>query len=205
MTYIKTDVPQPGIVELLFYKGPTGKALSRLAHTLLHGPSPLSKGERELIAAHVSSLNGCEFCFESHSASASAHFDDEGRTLRLYRADPGKVPLTTKMLRLLEVAAKVQQGGKMVKQADVEAARQAGATDEELHDTVLVAAAFSMYNRYVDGLRSSLPANSEDYIGMGKRMATKGYKYPPLFLRRFVVRSMRKAKNKIALKESERD
>lgn len=51
MSYIKTDVPQPGIVELLFYKGSTGKALSNLVDTLLHGPSQLSQGERELIAS----------------------------------------------------------------------------------------------------------------------------------------------------------
>ena len=81
MTYIKTDIPQPGIVELLFYKGSTGKALSNLAQTLMHGPSQLSSGERELIASYVSDLNNCEFCHESHSASANFHLNDHGNTV----------------------------------------------------------------------------------------------------------------------------
>ena len=78
MTYIKTGINQPGIVELLFYKGPSGKALSQLAHALLHGPSGLSSGERELIASYVSKLNDCEFCHESHGAAVNAHFHDNG-------------------------------------------------------------------------------------------------------------------------------
>ena len=78
MTYINTGIHQPGIVELLFYKGPTGKALSQLAHTLLHGPSGLTRGERELIASYVSKLNNCEFCHESHSAAANAHLGELG-------------------------------------------------------------------------------------------------------------------------------
>ena len=78
MAYINTGVNQPGIVELLFYKGPTGKALSNLAHTLLHGPSNLAPGERELIASYVSKLNDCDYCHQSHSASANAHLGDNG-------------------------------------------------------------------------------------------------------------------------------
>lgn len=192
MTYISTNIPQPGIVELLFYKGPTGKALSKLAHTLLHGPSPLKKGERELIAGYVSYLNDCEFCYESHCASANAHFSDEGRTTSFVKTDIMQAPLTEKMKALLKVAARVQSGGKEVQPEHIETARKAGATDEEIHDTVLVAAAFCMYNRYVDGLRTHLPESKNDYVEMGKRMAGSGYKYPPLFLRKRVIRSMRK-------------
>ncbi|MEZ5070796.1 MAG: carboxymuconolactone decarboxylase family protein [Bacteroidales bacterium] len=192
MTYIKTDIPQPGIVELLFYKGPTGKALSNLAQTLLHGPSPLTPGERELIAGHVSKLNQCEFCCESHSASANHHFNDGGRTIGVLDTGIEDSHLSGKMKALLHVAGKVQKSGREVKPEDIEAAKKAGASDEEIHDTVLVAAAFCMYNRYVDGLRTNLPETKEEYVPMGARMATKGYKYPPLFLRKFVIRSMQK-------------
>ena len=192
MTYIKTDIPQPGILELLFYKGPTGKALSKLAHTLLHGPSTLSPGERELIASHVSALNNCEFCYDSHSASANAHFKDQGVVVQSLKSGVEKAEVSDKMKALLEIAGKVRISGKEVTPDLIEQARNVGAGDEEIHDTVLIAAAFCMYNRYVDGLNTNPPENKDDYVDMGKRMANVGYKYPPLFLRKFIIRQMRK-------------
>jgi len=192
MTYIKTDIPQPGIVELLFYKGPTGKALSKLAQTLLHGPSTLTSGERELIASHVSALNDCEFCHESHSASANAHFNDQGGVVKSLKIGVDKAEVSDKMKALLKIAGKVQISGKEVTPDLIEQAKKEGATDEEIHDTVLIASAFCMYNRYVDGLNTNLPEKKEEYVDMGKRMAKVGYKYPPLFMRKFVIRQMKK-------------
>ena len=192
MTYIKTDIPEPGIVELLFYKGTTGKALSKLAHTLLHGPSSLTSGERELIASHVSALNNCEFCCESHSASANVHFNDRGIVVSSLKTGVDQAEVSDKMKALLNITGKVQISGKEVTPDLIERAKKEGASDEDIHDTVLIAAAFCMYNRYVDGLNTNLPQKKEDYIKMGKRMAEIGYKYPPLFLRKFVIRRMRK-------------
>lgn len=189
MAYIKTGINQPGIVELLFYKGSTGKALSNLAHTLLHGPSGLSPGERELIASYVSNLNDCEFCHQSHSASANVHLGDQGETVRRMVNNLDEAPVSDKMKALLKIAGKVQQSGKAVSQEDMDIAKEAGATDEDLHDTVLIAAAFCMYNRYVDGLGTT-PAQADEYPDMGIRLAQKGYKYPPHFLRKFVIRMM---------------
>jgi len=194
MTYIKTDINQPGIVELLFYKGSTGKALSALADTLLHGPSTLTQGEREIIASYVSTLNNCEFCHESHAASANYHLKDGGKTVEMVKAGIDTSPVSDKMKALLKIAGKVQKSGREVKPKDIEDARRAGAIDDEIHDTVLIAAAFCMYNRYVDGLGTNLPRNKSEYIPMGRRMAENGYKYPPLFLRKFVVRKMKRKK-----------
>lgn len=191
MTYIKTGIDQPGIVELLFYKGPTGKALSNLAHTLLHGPSGLESGERELIASYVSNLNNCEFCHESHSAAANTHFGDNGETVACVVSDLPTAPISDKLKALLKIAGKVQRSGKEVHQDDVTLAKTMGASDEDIHDTVLIAAAFCMFNRYVDGL-GTVPATSDEYPDMGKRLAKKGYKYPPLFLRRFVIKQLNK-------------
>ncbi len=196
MTYIKTDIHQPGIVELLFYKGATGKALSKLAHTLLHGPSPLTFGERELIASYVSALNNCEFCHESHSASASVHLNDGGSTVYAVKSDPEKAEISDKMKALLKIASQVQKSGRDVTLETIEAARQKGATDEDIHDTVLISAAFCMYNRYVDGLGTNLPGEKAEYIPMGTRMAHTGYKYPPLFLRKFVIWMMKRNERK---------
>lgn len=190
MSYIQTNNTLPGILELLYYKPATGKALSALAHTLLHGPSSLSPAERELIAAHVSILNNCSFCADSHGASASAHLGDGGAAVAaLKKGDPAE---TLKMKSLLAVAAKVQKGGKEVQPGDIEAARKAGASDEEIHDCVLIAAAFCMYNRYVDGLGTST-AKAEDYKVMGARLSRFGYKYPPFFIRPFVKRMLHRA------------
>jgi len=194
MAYIKTGVNQPGIVELLFYKGSTGKALSNLAHTLLHGPSGLKSGERELIASYVSKLNDCEFCHNSHSAAANVHLGDNGEIVSCVVSDLTSAPISEKLKALLKIAKKVQQSGKEVSERDIEHAKELGASDEDIHDAVLIAAAFCMYNRYVDGL-GTVPAPTDDYPDMGKRLAKKGYKYPPLFLRRFIVKMMNKKSN----------
>jgi uncharacterized peroxidase-related enzyme len=190
MTYIKTGIQMPGILELLFFKSSTGKALSNLAQTLLHGPSPLSEAEREIIAAHVSNLNRCEFCFESHAASANAHLMDNGIIIESLRLKTDTAAITPKMKSLLKIAGQVQKSGREVTITHIEEARKAGANDEAIHDTVLIAAAFCMFNRYVDGLHTNLPADKKEYIAMGERMAKKGYKYPPSFLRKFIIRKM---------------
>ncbi len=192
MTYITTDIQQPGIVELLFYKGTSGKALSNLAQSILHGPSPLSKGHRELIASYVSYLNECEFCHESHCASANAHFNDNGKLVNAVKKDLDNAPISDKMKKLLKIAGQVQKSGRQVTNEHIDAAKKAGTSDEEIHDTVLIAAAFCMYNRYVDGLGTRLPADNDAYVPMGERMAKSGYKYPPRFLRKLVLKMMNK-------------
>jgi uncharacterized peroxidase-related enzyme len=194
MAYIQTNNSLPGILELLYYKESTGKALSALAHTLLHGPSNLTPAERELIAAHVSSLNQCSFCAASHGAAASAHLKDEGALAAAVQSGSlDALSLSSKMKQLLELASLVQKGGREIKPQNVEAARSAGASDEEIHDAILIASAFCMYNRYVDGLGTAVAARAEDYVKMGARLSKAGYKYPPFFLRSFVKRLLQKA------------
>lgn len=185
MSYIQTGIKQPGIVELLFYKDSTGRALSHLADTILLGPSPLSSGERELIASYVSNLNQCEFCHKSHSAAVNEHLKDNGQTIACVIENIDTSTLSPKMKALLKIAGKVQKSGKNVTKEDIESAKIQGANDEEIHDTVIVAAAFCMFNRYVDGLGIELPLSDEEYIPMGKRMA-KGYKLPPKFISPFI-------------------
>jgi uncharacterized peroxidase-related enzyme len=202
MTFISTDIQQPGIVELLFYKGPSGAALSKLAHTILHGPSPLTRGERELIASYVSYLNNCEFCHKSHSASANEHLGDNGKTVACIRENPATAPVSEKMKHLLAIAGKVQKSGREVTSGMIDDAKKAGATDEEIHDAILIAAAFCMYNRYVDGLHTTLPEEDKEYKEMGQRLATKGYKYPPAFMRGFVKWMIRR--NPMKLREAKR-
>ena len=96
------------------------------------------------------------------------------------KADYLSAPVSTKLKTLLAIAGKVQQDGKLVTKADVEAARREGATDLEIHDTVLIAAAFSMFNRYVDGLGTWQPDNPEMYAQMGQHLAEEGYTAPSI-------------------------
>ena len=186
MAHIETGNNYPGILSLMYYKSSSGEALSHLAETILRGPSPLTPGDRELIAAYVSYLNQCEFCHASHSAAAANHLGNESLVGEACQ-NPFTAPLSEKMRALLSIAASVQKGGKAVSPREIEHARKTGANDEEIHDTVLVAAAFCMYNRYVDGLGTK-PARPEEYAPMGERLAKKGYAYPPAPIRWLVRR-----------------
>lgn len=175
MPHINLGNDAPGIGSLLMYRPETAKPLRDLAETLLRGPSALTPGERELIASYVSRLNDCSFCSDSHAAFAAAQLP-EGMTLVDHvRADLDTAPVSAKLGALLRIAAAVQRGGKNVRAVDVEAARGAGASDQEIHDAVLIAAAFCMFNRYVDGLATRLPDDPGEYAAMAELIVNAGY------------------------------
>jgi uncharacterized peroxidase-related enzyme len=165
----------PGIVGLLNYRPETAKPLLELAETLLRGPSSLTSGEREIIAASVSWWNNCHFCHTSHAAAAVAHLQCDLDLIDEIKAGLPNTQVSDKLRALLDIAHKVQKSGKEVSTEDIARARGAAATDQEIHDTVLIAAAFCMYNRYVDGLGTWAPKANEDYKEMGERMAYVGY------------------------------
>ncbi len=124
---------------------------------MLRGESTLTSGERELIAAYVSHQNNCLFCHSSHGAAAAHHLGKDYALVDQVKNDYQSAAITNKLKALLGVAGKVQKGGRHVTPEDIEAARKEGATDVEIHDTVLIAAAFCMFNRYVDGLNTGHP------------------------------------------------
>lgn len=175
MSYIQVEEGVPGIRSLFNFRPETGKPMCELAEVLLRGPSPLSSGERELIAAYVSHRNACTFCRNSHAAAARCWFDDKKNIVDELLHEQNTDSLSPKMKALLLIAGKVQVSGRSVSAEDIEAARNAGAGDTDIHDTVLIAASFSMFNRYVDGLSSYTPAGEAAYEEMGMRMKTKGY------------------------------
>jgi uncharacterized peroxidase-related enzyme len=149
-----------------------------LAEVLLRGPHPLTPGERELIAAYVSDLNDCTFCAGSHSAVAAAQLPEGASLVDAVRADPDSAPISAKLRALLRIAAAVRVDGRSVTAALVDAARAEGATDVEIHDTVLIAAAFSMFNRYVDGLGTVAPDDPAAYRHGVARILSSGYLTP---------------------------
>ena len=177
MAHVPVPDGMPGIRGLMAFRPETALPLNQLVEVLLQGPSTLTKGERELIGAYVSRLNECRFCASTHGAIAKHHLGD-GATVAHVMDDPETAPVSSKLKKLLRIASKVQQGGRRVTSEEVDAARAEGATDVEIHDTVLIAAAFCMFNRYVDGLDTTAPEDPGIYDQIGSYRATHGYLVP---------------------------
>jgi uncharacterized peroxidase-related enzyme len=180
MPHIALPEGYPGITSGFMFRPETAKPMRELAHVLLHGPSTLTPAERELIATYVSSRNDCFFCQTSHGAAAAAHMAKDFGLVDQVKRDYHQAEVSDKLKALLTIAGKVQQGGKQVSSDDVADAREQGATDTEIHDTVLIAAAFCMFNRYVDGLDTWQPEDPAMYASMGEHLATHGYLMPSI-------------------------
>jgi len=182
MPYIDLTPEVPGIRGLVLFRPDTGKHLYELAQTLLRGgDSPLSEAERELIAAYVSHLNQCTFCMSSHAAAARFLFKEDAQVVDIVLDDYAQAPISDKLKSLLAIAACVQADARTVSEELVAAARTHGANDRDIHDTVLIAATFCMFNRYVDGLATITPPaeDLQTWAVMGERMGTVGY-VPPV-------------------------
>ncbi len=177
MPHIALPEGLPGISGGFAFRPETAKPMRELAHILLHQPNSLTSGERELIATYVSSQNDCYFCQTSHGAAAACHLNN-AEAVKQVKANFHSANVSPKLKALLAIAGKVQKGGKNVTSSDVAEARSQGATDLEIHDTVLIAAAFCMYNRYVDGLDTWQPRDESMYAEMGRQMAEHGYLRP---------------------------
>ncbi len=182
MPHINLPDGYPGIRSLFMFSPATALPLNNLVQTLLHDPatSTLTPGERELIAAYTSSLNECKYCANTHGAIAKYQLGGNAIVVQdILRQDVSNATITGKLKALLGIAAKVQKSGKSVTEDDIALAREQGATDKEIHDTVLIAAAFCMFNRYVDGLATWAPDDDAVYDAIGKQRATEGYMTKP--------------------------
>jgi uncharacterized peroxidase-related enzyme len=175
MPHIKLPENLPGILGPMAFSPETTKPLNELAEVLLRAPNSLSAADREMIATYVSSQNDCYFCQHAHGAVAAYRLGGDEKLILDLKANPEKAAISEKLKALLAIAGKVQQGGKQVREEDIARARKEGATDKEIHDTVLIAAAFCMYNRYVEGLATWTPTDMEIYRQNGKRLAEEGY------------------------------
>jgi uncharacterized peroxidase-related enzyme len=177
MAHIELAEGMPGITAGFAFRPETAKPMRELAHVLLHtsGNEGFTSGERELVATFVSSRNTCYFCQTSHGAAAAHLHGGNVDVVSAVCADYRTAPISAKLKALLAIAEQVQVDGKRVTKELVDKARAEGATDLDIHDTVLIAAAFSMYNRYVDGLATWQPREPGMYVEMGKMMAEQGY------------------------------
>jgi uncharacterized peroxidase-related enzyme len=176
MAHIELENDLPGIRGLMAYSPETAEPLNALAEMLLRNDdNSLSRGERELIGTYVSYLNDCFFCQNVHGAMAGYYLQCNTMQIDDIKQDFSSAPLSAKMKALLGIAASVQKGGKQVTVVQIENARAEGATDKEIHDTVLIAAAFCMFNRYVDGLGTTAPPDRDFYINRAPQRALEGY------------------------------
>ena len=165
----------PGITGPMRFRPETAKPLNELAEVLLRAPHSLPAGERELIAAYVSGLNQCRFCRDSHSAFAAAQLDEGMTLVQQVREDLDTAPVSEKLRALLRIAGAAQESGLKVTIDLIDGARAHGATDVEIHDTVLIAAAFCMFNRYVDGLGTLALDDPHHYHESARRIVEHGY------------------------------
>ena len=165
----------PGIRGPMAFRPETAKPLNELVDVLLRGPHSLTPGERELIATFVSAQNDCRYCQTIHGAIAAHHLGGDEELVVQVKHDPERAAISDKLKALLVIAGKTAESGKLVTADDVERARQLGATDLEIHDTVLIAAVFCMCNRYVDGLATWAPDDPDFYRQRAALVAQNGY------------------------------
>ncbi len=175
MPHINVDENLPGIRQLMAFSPETAEPMGKLANLMLRSNEGLSMAEREMIAAHVSYLNDCFYCQQSHGAIAVCYLNGDENLVEQVKKDFQHADISDKLKALLIIAGSVQKGGMYVTKDEIEKAKQLGATDKNIHDTVLIAALFCMFNRYVDGLASNTPTDLSSYPLRAKQIAEKGY------------------------------
>ena len=175
MAHINLPEGLPGIRGPMALRPETTKPLNDFVEVLMRAENSLSRGERELIATHVSYLNDCFFCQNAHGGLAQHYFNCDLQQMDQMKINPEAALISDKMKALLSIAASVQKGGKHVTTQQIEKAKSLGATDLEIHDTVLIAAAFCMFNRYVDGLGTWAPEDRMFFVNRAKARAEEGY------------------------------
>ena len=183
MAYIQLNNGLPGITGLLENRVDTAAPIRELTQILLRGENTLTEMDRELIATIVSFKNQCRFCTNAHAATVIALGGSRELLEKVYY-DPENAPLSEKIKALLIIGSKVQESGKAVLPEHIRRAKTAGATDKEIHDTVLIAALFCLYNRYVDGMDTYCPDDPLYYQKLASRLVTTGYDLPKDILAR---------------------
>ena len=175
MPHINFNNDFPGIRSAMAYSPETAAPMGVLAEILLRSNEGLQPAERELIGMYVSYLNDCFYCHHSHGEIACIYLGGDRELVEQVRKDYTQAPISEKLKSLLAIAAKVQQGGKFVTADDIIQAKENGADDKDIHDTVLIAAAFCMFNRYVDGLATTTPTDMSSYPLRAQQIVDKGY------------------------------
>jgi AhpD family alkylhydroperoxidase len=187
MAHIQVPQGTFGILSLFAARPETAGALKQLADTVLRGKhSTLTVGERETLFAFASARNQCEFCLRSHASFAGRHVKGGTPAIRdiIKYGDPDMIIAAfgtngSKMTSLLRLTQAVVRGGKEVMPEHILAAKRQDALDAEIHDTILIASMACMFNRYVDGLGTSLPTSPSAYEEIASVINEYGYVREP--------------------------
>jgi uncharacterized peroxidase-related enzyme len=175
MAHINVDENLPGIRSLLAFSPETATPMGKLANLMLRSNEGLTMAERETIGAYVSYLNDCFYCEQSHSAIVTCYLNDNNKLINQIKKDYEHAEISDKMKALLSIAGSVQKSGKYVTEEQIKKAKEEGATDRDIHNTVLIAAMFCMFNRYVDGLAANTPTDLSTYMEREKQIMEHGY------------------------------
>ena len=172
----------PGILTALRLTPVLGLHLRGLADELLvndFAGATIGRAEREMLATATSAANDCFYCMDSHGAFATALLERDGATERVPLIDAIKVGSSDgfddKMQALLHIARTVRREPRELTAADVAAAHAAGASDADVQLAVLIASAFSMYNRLVEGFRARTLPSADAYQARAAEIAAHGY------------------------------
>lgn len=175
MPHINVNPDLPGIRQLMDFSPETATPMGKLANLMLRSNEGLTMAEREAIGAYVSYLNDCFYCAQSHGAIMTCYLEDDDQLFNQVKRNYLRADISNKMKALLTIAGSVQKGGKHVTKEQIEKAKLEGATDRDIHDTVLIAAMFCMFNRYVDGLAANTPSDLSSYPLRAQQIAAHGY------------------------------
>jgi uncharacterized peroxidase-related enzyme len=170
----RTGAEYWGIWNILAFHPQAAYHLCELSHELMFEDAPICPALRELIAAHTSSLNRCEFCMNAHASVASHLYGDEDLVWSVLR-DLESSALTDKDKALLRFTGKLTLDSGSIAQADMDVLHQAGWDDTSIYYAIGACALFNFYNRFVSGNGVKLDSE-EAFRRLGERMARVGYR-----------------------------
>jgi uncharacterized peroxidase-related enzyme len=172
MPFFRSLPADAGVRHILQLNKPAGRHLIELHSALMRGDSPLAPAQHELIAAYVSGLNACQYCYGVHSETAKA-FGLAGGTLEAMLSDLDTAPVDPKLRPLLAYAKKLTLTPAKMTQADADAVFAAGWSERALHDAVLTASLFNFMNRLLEG--HGCKGSKALFLQRGSALKAEGY------------------------------
>jgi uncharacterized peroxidase-related enzyme len=170
---IQTGNQLPGIKNALQYSPTTAEPLNVLLDTLLRSQEGLSRGERELVMAVVSRSNSCDFCYRVHSQMAALQLPNGPAVLAEFESN-GELP-SPRLVQLAYLAKVTAINGMPYYDPAIQSCREAGLSDREIHDIIVIASTASMVNRYVEAIDAPYPTEPEFFRGVAEKMMVRGY------------------------------
>jgi uncharacterized peroxidase-related enzyme len=172
MAYFPSLPEDTGVRHILSLNPAAGRALIEFHDAALRNASRLAPRDKELIAAYVSGLNACQYCYGVHSETAKA-FGIDAALLEQLLADFDAAPVDARLKPVLAYARKLTLEPAKMTQADADAVFAVGWGEPELHDDVLTICLFNFMNRLLEG--HGAKGNSALYRARGQALRDEGY------------------------------